>query len=408
MASRREFLRTTALASSMLLVPKFLLGMGRPTVPLMGSSNGKRLIVIQLTGGNDGLNTVVPFLDDLYYKARPTLAIPSAQVLPLDLDKGLGFHPAMEKLRLLYDQGYLTVLNNVGYPDPDRSHFRSMDIWQTGSASREYLNTGWLGRYLDSCPEQSILPYTAIEVDDLLSLALKGKQRSGLAVQNVDRFYQASQDGFLRQLTQQRKHSTDVHEHPNVEYLYKTLIDIQQSAQYLHATTKAYRSSQRYPGGEFGRNLKTIAELICSGTESRVYYASLTGFDTHVNQAEQQAKQLKELSEGLYSLVQDLGQHRELDSTLILVFSEFGRRVEQNASNGTDHGTANNVFMLGTQLRTPGFYNNGPNLQHLDHGDLTFTTDFRQLYASILQDWLQADPKSVLSKKFTPLNKLLS
>ncbi|GGG04086.1 DUF1501 domain-containing protein [Pontibacter amylolyticus] len=399
--SRREFIKMSALASGMLLVPNFLHGLDGGGLPLLASSNGKRLVVIQLSGGNDGLNTVVPYQNDLYYKARPSLAIPSREVLTLE--KGLGLNPAMEKLRLLYDQGYVSVLNSVGYPDPDRSHFRSMDIWHSASASDEYLSTGWLGRYLDSLSGPSA-NYAAIEVDDTLSLALKGAQYTGIAVQDVKRFFQATNDQFLKQAAQ--LHAQD-HTHHQVDYLYKTLIETQQSAGYLQEKTKVYRSKKDYPNGEFARNLKTIAELIASGVESRVYYASLTGFDTHVRQAGQQASLLRELSEGLYSFVDDLKQQQEFDNTVIMVFSEFGRRVAQNASNGTDHGTANNLFLIGGKLKQAGLYNEGPNLQDLDQGDLRYSIDFRNIYATLLHNWLGGDAAGILGGKTQLLTGLI-
>ncbi|PVY39643.1 DUF1501 domain-containing protein [Pontibacter virosus] len=399
--SRREFIKMSALASGMLLVPNFLHGLDRGGLPLLANSNGKRLVVIQLSGGNDGLNTVVPYQNDLYYKARPTLAIPAREVLTLE--KGLGLNPAMEKIRLLYDQGYVSILNSVGYPDPDRSHFRSMDIWHSASASDEYLNTGWLGRYLDSLSGSSA-NYAAIEVDDTLSLALKGERYTGIAVQDVKRFFQATNDHFLKQAAQ--LHAQD-HTHHQVDYLYKTLIDTQQSAGYLQEKTKVYRSKKEYPNGEFARNLKTIAELIASGVESRVYYASLTGFDTHVRQASQQANLLQELSEGLYSFVEDLRQQQEFDNTVIMVFSEFGRRVAQNASNGTDHGTANNLFLIGGKLKQAGVYNDGPNLQDLDQGDLRYSIDFRNIYATLLHNWLDGNAAGILGGKTQLLTGLI-
>ncbi|GAB3196169.1 uncharacterized protein (DUF1501 family) [Pontibacter aydingkolensis] len=399
--SRRDFLKLSALASGMLFVPNFLhasQGMG-----LLGNSNGRRLVVIQLSGGNDGLNTVIPFEDDLYYKARPSLAINSGKVL--QLQNGLGFHPSLDKMRQLYDQGFLTVMNSVGYPNPDRSHFRSTDIWHTASASDEYLKTGWLGRYLDSCCTGSSAAHMALEIDDSLSLALKGEKYNGMAVQDVRRFYQASQDRFLKQMA--KTHHHDAHEHHQVDYLYKTLINSQQSAEYLHQQVRAYRSNQEYPKGEFSKNLKTIAELITSGVESRVYYASLSGFDTHIRQEAQQARLLQELSEGLYSFVQDLRQHQAFDDTLIVVFSEFGRRVNQNASNGTDHGTANNLFLIGGKLQKAGIYNAAPNLADLDAGDLKHQIDFRNIYATLLQNWMQADAGAVLGGSFKALDKLV-
>lgn len=378
----------------MLLVPNFLHGLDRQGLELLSKSSGKRLVVIQLSGGNDGLNTLIPYQNDLYFRARPTLAIPAHKVLPLD--KGLGFNPAMEKFRQLYEQGKLTILNNVGYPDPDRSHFRSMDIWHTGSASNEYLSTGWLGRYMDVCQSNK----AAIEVDDMLSLALKGEKYKGIAVENIQRFYQATQDPFLKSVTHSHQ---EAHEHHSVSYLYKTLAETQQSAAYLHEKVKKYRSKQEYPNGAFARNLKTIAELITSDVEARVYYASLSGFDTHVQQANQQARLLEELSEGVYSFVQDLQQQHMFDDTLIMVFSEFGRRVQQNASNGTDHGTANNVYLIGNKLRTPGIFNESPNLLDLDAGDLKYSIDFRTIYASLLQQWLQTDSSAILDTNIKPL-----
>ena len=382
----------------MLLVPNFLHGLDRQGLELLSRSTGKRLVIVQLSGGNDGLNSVIPYQNDLYFKARPSLAIPAQKVLPLD--KGLGLNPAMDKMRLLYDQGKLSILNNVGYPNPDRSHFRSMDIWHTASASNEYLSTGWLGRYMDSCNAGM----AAIEVDDTLSLALKGDKYKGVAVQNVQRFYQASQDAFLKNVA--RTHQEE-HEHHSVNYLYKTLVDTQQSADYLYEKVKKYRSKQEYPNSEFARNLKTIAELITSGVEARVYYASLSGFDTHVQQLNQQARLLEEFSEGVYSFVQDLQQQNMFDETLIMVFSEFGRRVQQNASNGTDHGTANNVYLIGNKLRTPGIFNEGPNLQNLDAGDLKYTIDFRTIYAALLQQWLQTDSSAILNANIKPLKGLV-
>ena len=391
----------SALASGMLLVPNFLHGLDARGVARLAQSNGKRLVVIQLTGGNDGLNTVVPYQNELYYKARPGLAIPARQVLTMD--GGLGLNPAMEKLKQLYDQGYVTVLNSVGYPDPDRSHFRSMDIWHSASGSGEYLHTGWLGRYLDSMPAGAE-PHAAVEVDDILSLALKGEQYTGLAVQDVQRFYQASSEAFLKKAASQHRHG---HAHDQVAYLYKTLIETQQSAAYLKDKVKVYRSRQDYPKGEFASHLKTVAELIASGVESRVYYASLSGFDTHVRQAPQQGRLLQELSDGVYSFVQDLKQHGEFENTLIMVFSEFGRRVEQNASSGTDHGTANNLFLIGGDLKWAGIYNEAADLQHLDQGDLRYSIDFRDIYATLLQNWLQADAARILGGSVRVLPNLI-
>jgi uncharacterized protein (DUF1501 family) len=395
---RRHFLQSSALASSLLLVPKFLHALDRPETRLAAqlrdapTDKARRLIVVQLSGGNDGLNTIIPYRNDLYYKARPTLAIKQAEgILPLSDD--LGLHPRMTGLKALYDQGQLAVLNAVGYPNPDRSHFRSMDIWQTGSGSDQLLTTGWLGRYLDSSCAGYALPYQALEVDDTLSLALKGQLRKGLAVKTPGKFHQLTQSRYLSQLSQEVAPAAATSE---LYYLYKTLAETASSADYLYQKSKVHTSTATYPNTDLGRNLKTTAELITSGVESRVYYLALSGFDTHVRQHEQQGRLLGELSDGLAALAADLQKSGEWANTLVMVFSEFGRRVTQNASNGTDHGTANNVFLLSGALRKPGLLNAPASLADLDQGDLRYQVDFRSLYASILADWLGADDKLVL------------
>lgn len=395
---RRRFLQSSALASTLLLVPKFLHALDRPETRLAAmlrdapADKARRLIVVQLSGGNDGLNTIIPYRNDLYFKARPTLALKETEgVLPLSND--LGLHPRMTGLKALYDQGQLAVLNAVGYPNPDRSHFRAMDIWQTGSGSEQLLTTGWLGRYLDSSCVGCALPYQALEVDDTLSLALKGHLRKGLAVKTPGKFHQLTQNHYLAQLSREALPAAPVSE---LDYLYKTLAETASAADYLYDKSKIHTSTGTYPNTDLGRNLKTTAELITSGVESRVYYLALSGFDTHVRQQEQQGRLLGELSDGLTALAADLQKNDEWANTLVMVFSEFGRRVTQNASNGTDHGTANNVFLLSGALRKPGLLNAPASLADLDQGDLRYQVDFRSLYASILADWLGADDKLVL------------
>ena len=400
MATRRDFLRTSALASSLLLVPKFLhaLDRGPGLARLADAPGARRLIVVQLSGGNDGLNTVIPFRNDLYYRARPTLGIREADGI-LALEKDLGLHPALRGLKGLFDQGQLAVLNSVGYPNPDRSHFRSMDIWQSGSGADQTVSTGWLGRYLDSnCPDCQ-RPYHALEVDDTLSLALKGSRRKGLALKNPEKFHQLTQNRLLSKVSQA---AAPTH-HDQVDYLYKTLAETASSADYLYGKSKIYKSAGAYPNSDFGKNLKTTAELINSGVESRVYYLALSGFDTHVRQREQQQRLLGDLGDGLAALAADLQQNNQWNNTLVLVFSEFGRRVGQNASNGTDHGTANNVLLLGGTLPRKGVLNDGPDLANLDQGDLRHQVDFRSIYAAILRDWLGADDAAILGTGFERL-----
>ncbi|MCB9267172.1 MAG: DUF1501 domain-containing protein [Lewinellaceae bacterium] len=392
---RRDFLKASALASTSLLAPSFLPAAFSGRVE--GSRFGKILVVIQLSGGNDGLNTIIPYRNEEYYRSRPTLAIPAAEVLPANDE--LGFNPALEPLRALYDEGLLSIINSVGYPNPDRSHFRSMDIWHTASDSDEYLSTGWLGRYLDSECDGCATPYHALELDDSLSLALKGREHSGFAMSDARQLKRTTDNRFLQAVGQAGHH----HEHEQAAYLYKIMVDTQSSADYLYEHSKTHSSKATYPLTPFGQDLKKVAELITADAATRIYYVNLTGFDTHANQRNRQARLLQQLAEGVQAFVSDLKQNGLLDDTLIMAFSEFGRRVKQNASNGTDHGTANNVFLLGGQLKQPGFFNPPPDLLDLDEGDLKYQVDFRSLYATILEMWLEVRPAAVLGGEFEKL-----
>ncbi len=397
---RRDFIKNSALASAgTMLVPSFLKAFEQATTNA-STGQGKTLVIIQWSGGNDGLNTIVPYQNDIYYQKRPQLAISPSEVIKLSDE--VGMNPAMQALQGIYDQGYLSIINQVGYPNPDRSHFRSMDIWHTASDADEYLSTGWLGRYLDaSCEGNCQTAHQAIEVDDTLSLAMKGEKLKGLALQDPRKFHKMTQGRQMEALSQR---ANTTHEHESVSYLYKTLAETVSSADYIYDKSKVYRSQQTYPSNPLGRQLKTIAELINSGLETKVYYASVSGFDTHVNQKPQQERLLKAYAESMQAFVADLKANHRLQDTLIMTFSEFGRRVAQNASRGTDHGTANNVFIINGNLKKPGFYNEMPDLENLEQGDLPYQLDFRNIYATLLEKHLEIKPAGILRKKFAPLS----
>lgn len=393
---RRTFLENTALASTSLFVPSFLASpFGKKTER---SRSGRNLVIIQLNGGNDGLNTVIPYRNDVYYRERPRLAIPRQEALTITDE--LAFHPAMDALHSIYDRGQLAVLHDVGYPNPDRSHFRSMDIWHTASDADKYRNEGWLGRYLDNHCTGCDAPYHALEIDDSLSLALKGAERTGFAMSNPDRLQRATENRFLKALGE---HQGDDHDHKEVSYLYKTMIDTQRSARYLFEQAGKHRNSVRFPSNRFGDDLALIAKLILADTDTRIYYAGLTGFDTHANQQGAQQRLLQQYADGVSAFVRELEEHDLLDDTLIMTFSEFGRRVAQNGSNGTDHGAANNLFLMGGSLKQRGFINGGPDLQNLLDGDLKYRIDFRSVYATVLDHWLETDADAVLGGRFDRL-----
>jgi len=353
---RRDFIQQSSLASGLFMVPSFIKAFEGT---ILKETKFKKLVIVQLSGGNDGLNTIVPYTNDIYYKNRPEIAISASDVVRIN--STVGFHPGLLPMQRLYDKGYLSIINNVGYPNPSRSHFRSTDIWHTASDSNKYLTSGWIGRFIE---ERGKKPYSAIEIDDSLSLMLKGKEMNGIATKNPKLLHGNMNTPYFKKVLKQQ---TDAHlsEH-NLGYLYKTMIETKSSAKYIYETSRTFTSKKMYPQNPFGKQLKTTASFINSGLETQVYYVSMGGFDTHANQINSQARLLEIYSKAMEVFVNDLDEQGNLCNTLILTFSEFGRRVEQNAANGTDHGAANNVFVIGKNLKKPGLYNEAPNLLNLD------------------------------------------
>ncbi|GAA4320345.1 DUF1501 domain-containing protein [Flaviaesturariibacter amylovorans] len=389
---RRTFLQTGSLATAALMVPKFLKAFEAPAFVPPGN---KVLVVLQLSGGNDGLNTVVPVRNDLYYRERPRLGITRDKALGLSDEVGL--HPALRAFADAWHGGDLAILNSVGYPNPDRSHFRSMDIWHSAAAANEYVHTGWLGRYLDAqcagCPQ----PTHALEIDDTLSLALKGATSNGLALTDPRRLFGSANERYFKEMTKQ--HGGHHDEEP-VDYLYKTMAQTLSSADHIYRQSRLHPTSGSYPNSNLGKDLRTIASLIYSEINTKVYYVSLGSFDTHVNQEGQQGRLFQEMNDAVGAFVKDLKANNRFQDVLLVTFSEFGRRVAQNASGGTDHGTANNMFLLGGGLKRQGLLNALPDLSDLDEGDLKHRVDFKSVYATILHKWLGADDKAILGKEF--------
>ncbi len=384
---RRDFIQQSSLASSLLMVPNFIKAFESS---ILNERSFKKLVIVQLSGGNDGLNTIVPYTNDVYYKSRPKIAIKASEVRRIN--NTLGFHPGLLPMQRLYDKGYLSIINNVGYPNPSRSHFRATDIWHTASDSNDYLTSGWIGRFIEQNGKK---PFSAIEIDDSLSLMLKGREMNGIATKNPKLLHNNMNTPYFKKVLKQQ---TDRHlsEH-NLGYLYKTMIETKSSAKYIYETSKTARTKIEYPQNPFGKQLKTTAEFINSGLETKVYYVSMGGFDTHANQINSQARLLDVYSKAMEVFVKDIDEQGNLEDTLILTFSEFGRRVEQNAANGTDHGAANNVFVIGKNLKKPGLYNEAPDLTNLDtNRDLRYTVDFRSIYVTILAKWLHADRTEIL------------
>jgi uncharacterized protein (DUF1501 family) len=387
-------LQVGSLASASLMMPKFLKAFEKKTLVPPGN---KVLVVLQFSGGNDGLNTVIPVRNDIYYKSRPRLGIEKDKALQLTDEAGL--NPALPFFKDLFDEGNLGIMNGVGYPNPDRSHFRSMDIWQSASNSNEYVNTGWLGRYLDAQCSGCDRPIQALEIDDVLSLALKGEKIKGLAFRDPKKLFNTSNERYYKEIS-----AAHEAEEPVADYLYKTLAETLSSADYIYEQSRRRPSSQSYPATALGKNFQTISSLILSDINTKVYYVSLGSFDTHVNQENQQKRLFTELNEAVNAFVTDMKTNHRFEDVMIMTFSEFGRRVAQNASGGTDHGTANGMFFIGGGLKQKGLINPMPDLDDLNEGDLKHTVDFKSVYASLLHNWLQADDEKILGKKYQLLN----
>lgn len=393
---RKEFIQLGSLATASVFMPQFLKAFESGKLVPPGN---KVTVIIQLSGGNDGLNTVIPYRNDLYFKNRPKLGIQKNAALSLTDEAGL--HPSLTAFKEFYDDGSLGIFNSVGYPNPDKSHFRSMDIWHTASDSKDYWNTGWVGRYLDAQCKGCDKPTQALEIDDVLSLALKGDQIKGLALEDPRRLYNTSQEKYFKEILAQ--HKNDAHEQP-VDYLYKTMAETISSADYIFKQSKQRPSSETYPNSDLGKGLKTIASLIFSEINTKVYYISLGSFDTHINQEGQQKRLFTDLNDSVKAFVKDLKSNNRFNDVLLFTFSEFGRRVAQNASAGTDHGKANNMFFIGGGLKQQGIYNPLPDLANLDDGDVKFQLDFKQVYATVLNKWLGADADLILKQQVKQLD----
>ena len=340
------------------------------------------LVVIQLNGGNDGLNTFIPYSTPQYYDFRKTIAIPKEQVLKAAAG-GMGWHPVMKGFADIQQAGHLSVVQNVGYPNPNRSHFRSIEIWQTGSASNEYLNSGWLGRYLDAtCAPDN--PLGALNLDNIDNLSLTGGNSHALTMQDPKRFEQ-----LLKSLKENNQDPLD--ENPNLDFVRKLMIgSFEGSDQIKKALEKSKDLTPQYPRYGLAQNLSWMAKMIKGGLETPVYYTGLGSFDTHSNQLGKQKQLLTELSESVKAFYDDMMAANMMGNVTLMIFSEFGRRVKDNGS-GTDHGTAAPVFIIGGNNKGQ-IIGANPNFDDLVNGDLKHEHDFRSVYASILKQKLGVDP----------------
>lgn len=375
--NRRNFLSLTGtFTGGLLVLPEFLHAYGTSNSILTGE---QCVVFIQLNGGNDGLNTFIPYDNDLYYALRPKIALSKDEVV--GKYKGMAFHPALKDFANMQQNGHLAVLQNVGYPEPNRSHFRSQEIWQTASDSNKYMNEGWLGRYLDlQCKDHN--PIAGINLDSIDNLALKGIEPNFITVKDPNKFKSNAE-------TETVKLSTN----PQLDFVRKIANSVSEGATEIQKALVNSKSEISYPKSGLGKNLEWIARLVKGNLNSKVYYTSLNGFDTHDNQLAIHKNKLTELNDAVFSFYTDLKQAKVLQNVTIVVFSEFGRRVKDNG-NGTDHGTAAPMFIIGGNNKGQVLGKN-PNLSDLDNGDLKHEIDFRSVYASILDSKLNFNPTQI-------------
>jgi uncharacterized protein (DUF1501 family) len=418
--SRRVFLQhgiafMSTAATAPLFIQNSAAGMLNPFAPLLSSQPGvpedRVLVVVQLGGGNDGLNTVVPYGSDAYYKARPAIAVPKPGrtqgnqqgALELDKNAGLGLHPNLAGFKSLLDDGVASIIQGVGYPNPNRSHFTSMDIWHTANTNAN--GHGWIGRYFDCTCNGTPVPEGAVAIGRESPLAMQGQIQKPVSFESPELFRWLGED-----LTTDGEMKEPYHEinragkldkvdgESQLGFLMRTALDAQVSSDRIRAAV-AKRPLVQYPGNQLARQLQMVGAMIRDGMKTRVYYVTLGGFDTHANQIGSHANLMRQMGDSLNAFHRDLKEQGNSGRVLTMVFSEFGRRVAQNASGGTDHGTAAPMYLVGDMVK-PGVLGEMPSLTDLDQGDLKFNVDFRSVYAAILEDWMGAPPEKILGGRY--------
>ncbi len=424
--TRREMLnRGLALVSAAATVPCFLdrtaLAIAepwdRPRVKSKPGANDDRvLVVVQLAGGNDGLNTIIPVRNDRYYQARPRIAVAADETLAINDE--LAFPKYAEGFKQLYDDGLLAIVQGVGYPNPNRSHFVATDIWSTADPE-ERMHSGWIGRYFDcTCSgTQRPNPRSGIALTQESPLAMQGEKFAPVSFASPDELTWRGPaaggrgtetfiklNGGGKKARVNRPPESPTNEVSALAYLERMAMDARASADEIQRATGTGGGGRRGNrprgggrGGQLAMQLEMVRRMIAAGLETKVYYVSMGGFDTHANQANPHQNLITQLGEALNDFATNLREDKLLDRVTVMTFSEFGRRVAENGSSGTDHGAAAPLFVIGSAVRS-GVLGEHPSLEpeKLDRGDLQWHTDFRSVYAAVLEDWLKIDAKRIL------------
>ena len=415
--TRRSLIgRGALLVASGFLAPSFItrtaMALDGPSsalgpVALDSSKKNRILVVLQLSGGNDGINTLIPFADPNYSQLRPSLGFAANDVL--HLTDSVGLNPNLSKLKTMYDQGKVAVVQGVGYPNPNRSHFRSMDIWHSARPDT-FERSGWLGRYVSACEcaRDNALP--AISVGDQLNTMFWTDTTLVPAVASIGAFSFLTDTKYKNDRTFQMQTLQNIYSQAGNWSAYEGLIrrgtlQALAGSDELQKVAASYQSPVQYPANNgLANQLKMVAQVIAGNLGTRLFSVSMGGYDTHANQKPTQDKNLAQLVDALEAFMQDLANMQQQDNVVIMAFSEFGRRVKQNGSGGTDHGTAEPMFIIGNKVQG-GLYGTYPSLSDLDNnGDLKFNADFRSVYAGVLKDVVGADPAPILAGSFDPIS----
>ena len=399
--TRRSFLQHGSLLLAMgVSAPTFLTRtvevMATENDACMTGPNSKRaLVVVQLGGGNDTLNTVVPYGDPAYYQVRPTIAIQQGAVLALN--NMVGFNPALGAFKGLYDTGNMAVVQGVGYPNPNRSHFRATDIWT--SARPDIVEpTGWVGRYLNNTCGGEDRPLQATDIGDTVSKLFWTGQSIVPAISSIEGFDFFTDGRFPNDRNNQIDTFKALHNGAGQGYdgyIRHAAGEALDTSARLKTVAASYKSTATYPDNGFARGLQTIAKLISADLGTKVYHITIGGFDTHAGQEKTHNTLLKTVGDSVQAFLRDLEGLGKLDDVMVMTFSEFGRRVHENGSAGTDHGAGSSLYIMGGGVKG-GVFGDHPSLTDLDNGDLKFGIDFRSVYGTILQDWLGASPANII------------
>lgn len=425
--TRREFLRTSVLGGALTwTVPAFLANTfsalhanaADQATQVTTGKDSPILVVLQMAGGNDGLNALVPYSNDHYRRARPRIGVPESKTLKINDD--LGFHANLEGFKELYDAGQLAVVQGVGYPNPNRSHFRSTEIWQTASDADRAESYGWIGRYFDNtCAGCG--PMVGVSVGRQMPQAFAAKRPIGVSLESPQSYRfmtsdQGKDEESFRKLNEPEEmaensggtigaiHGAASHAGSPLDFIERTALDAEVSSDRIRAVAGRVANAAEYPASQLANSLKLVARLIGGGMPTRIFYVSQGGYDTHTNQTNVHERLLKELGDSVKAFVADMKAQGNLDRVLVMTFSEFGRRVAENASSGTDHGAAAPMFIVGKHVKA-GLLGAQPSLAPADlfQGDLKFTADFRSIYAGVLEGWLKTQSAPILGRRFTPL-----